>query len=280
MQHGSARSLGIALAALFALGAWSACAQTIKWHKGQKAALKAAAESQKPIMVDVYADWCGWCKRLDQTTFRAARVVQLAAEFEPAKVDADKTKWHKQFGVSGLPTILFLDPDGNLIHKVTGYKDATGFEGEMQVALRSMAAYKQLKELEAKLKEEPESADLQFQFGHACYLAGRLDEAKEALSKASELDPEDETGHAEDIKLDLMLMGLRKGDKLGVSDSYKWLSANQQHKRTAEAAYFMGESYLAHKQVNEAFQMFNMAAQKGRGTEWAQKAMQQLVNFR
>src|SRR5205823_2646934 len=40
------------------------------WNQG----LAAAAGSGKPVIVDVYTDWCGWCKRMDRDTYGRAEV--------------------------------------------------------------------------------------------------------------------------------------------------------------------------------------------------------------
>ena len=50
----------------------------------------AMKKKPKKIFVDVYTDWCGWCKRLDATTYKDAAVVKYINEnFYSVKLDAE-----------------------------------------------------------------------------------------------------------------------------------------------------------------------------------------------
>lgn len=45
----------------------------------------------KKVWIDVYTDWCGWCKRLDQTTFKNPNVIKYMNEhFYAVKLDAEQ----------------------------------------------------------------------------------------------------------------------------------------------------------------------------------------------
>lgn len=65
-------------------------AQEIKWMTWEQAA--AANEKQpKKIFVDLYTDWCGWCKRMDATTFKDPAIVALMNEkFYAVKLNAEQ----------------------------------------------------------------------------------------------------------------------------------------------------------------------------------------------
>jgi thioredoxin-related protein len=99
-------------------------------------ALAEARRAQKPLLVDVYTDWCGWCKRMDKTTYADPDVRDyVQGAFVPARVNAEddkrkasylgKTRTYRQFAdtfrISGYPTTLFLAPDGQLITQLPGY---------------------------------------------------------------------------------------------------------------------------------------------------------------
>jgi thioredoxin-related protein len=62
----------------------------VKWLSWEEAV--AANEKQpKKLFVDIYTDWCGWCKRMDATTFKDEKVVgYLNEHFHAVKLDAEQ----------------------------------------------------------------------------------------------------------------------------------------------------------------------------------------------
>lgn len=62
----------------------------IKWYTIEEA-MTAAKKKKKKVFVDVYTDWCGWCKRMDATTFQDPQVVKYLNEnFYPVKFNAEQ----------------------------------------------------------------------------------------------------------------------------------------------------------------------------------------------
>lgn len=101
----------------------------ISWETDWDAAFERAQSDDRVVLVDVYADWCVWCRRLDSTTYRDERVVRFVEEtMVPLKVNADRDV-HRvdDLRVSGLPTILVLSPDGRELGRIPGYLPASGF---------------------------------------------------------------------------------------------------------------------------------------------------------
>lgn len=67
-------------------------AQGIQWLTWEQAEAKLAKEPRK-IFVDVYTDWCGWCKRMDQSTFKDPKVVAyLNKHYYSVKFDAESQR--------------------------------------------------------------------------------------------------------------------------------------------------------------------------------------------
>ena len=136
-------------------------ASVIKWHGFDEGAALARQENKK-ILVDVYTDWCGWCKKMDEEVYSNGAVGQtMASNFIAVKLNAESQKGvtydgtsmneaslASAMGVTGYPTILFLDPAAKPITKISGYmepKEFTGvlrFIGEDYYKTKSFEEYK------------------------------------------------------------------------------------------------------------------------------------------
>ena len=110
----------------------------VAWERELGAALGRAHKEKKIVMVDFYADWCGWCKRLDKNTFSDARVQQALNRLVPLKLNAEKEgrSEAQRYRVEGFPTIVFVDAKGNEVGRIGGYMDAGPFLAELEDILR------------------------------------------------------------------------------------------------------------------------------------------------
>lgn len=113
----------------------------IEWLTYDQGITKAQAED-KPIVIDFYTDWCGYCKKMDRSTFKDPKVIEyMSANFVAVRVNGEeKTKMvshdgermserslTKSFGVRGFPTFWFLDSQGKKIGPAPGYKPTETF---------------------------------------------------------------------------------------------------------------------------------------------------------
>lgn len=106
------------------------------------AGLEKAKEEKKPVLVDFYTDWCHWCKVMDEKTFNEKNVkAKLEKHFVTVRINAEdqseqatykgntynNVQLSRAFGVTGYPTIGFLEHDGDLIDTISGYIPAETF---------------------------------------------------------------------------------------------------------------------------------------------------------
>jgi thioredoxin 1 len=87
-------------------------------HVTDEAFEKAVLKSETPVVVDFWAPWCGPCLRVAPTLDKLAK--EYAGKVIVAKVNTDENpQWAGQFGVQGIPTMLFV-ADGKLVHRQVG----------------------------------------------------------------------------------------------------------------------------------------------------------------
>ena len=102
----------------------------VTWEKDLPSALERARIEGKPVLVNFYADWCVWCKRLESTTFRDAKVATvLQNRVVPLSLDVDGSgrQLSNEYRVDGLPTIVVLDAGGREIGRIPGYMSPESF---------------------------------------------------------------------------------------------------------------------------------------------------------
>ncbi len=100
-----------------------------------------ARNSNKKILVDVYTDWCSWCKKMDAEVYSDPAVIKtMEEEFVAVKLNAESSHpvtyngttyteadFARELGVSGYPTILFFDANAHPITSLAGYSPADRF---------------------------------------------------------------------------------------------------------------------------------------------------------
>jgi len=101
----------------------------VNWLYDYDQALSRAKDENKPILMDFYTDWCGWCKKLDAETYGDETVAAFLNEsFICLKVNAEEhADLAKEYEVLGYPTIVFLSPDGEEIGRIVGYEPPNKF---------------------------------------------------------------------------------------------------------------------------------------------------------
>ena len=72
--------------------------------------------------MDFETTWCGPCKVMDEWVYTADGVVEAAQSVVSVKVDGDeRLDLKERFGVTGFPTMILLDADGEEVGRAAGY---------------------------------------------------------------------------------------------------------------------------------------------------------------
>jgi len=98
----------------------------------EEAARRTAAEENRPLIVDVYADWCVACVELDHKTWNKPEVASRLGGFVRLKLDFTReTPWvsemKSKYEITGMPTVMMFDPMGREVARFTGFKSGADF---------------------------------------------------------------------------------------------------------------------------------------------------------
>ncbi|MBF0375949.1 MAG: thioredoxin fold domain-containing protein [Desulfamplus sp.] len=96
----------------------------ISWQTHDKG-LTMAKEQKKKVFVYFHADWCGYCRKMEMSTFQNKDLIDyLNTNFTAIKVDSDREKKiAESYSIRGLPTCWFLKSNGDKLSSIPGYID-------------------------------------------------------------------------------------------------------------------------------------------------------------
>ena len=90
-------------------------------------------QSDKPVLVDFWAEWCGPCKAMGPSVDKLAE--EMGEELLVVKLDTqNNTETAAKYGVMSIPTFLLIK-DGEVVHTMMGAKPYDAFKAEVVGAL-------------------------------------------------------------------------------------------------------------------------------------------------
>ncbi|MBP7821467.1 MAG: thioredoxin family protein [Saprospiraceae bacterium] len=146
----------------------SAQGEGIQFFKGTwEEALALAKTNNKLIFMDAYTTWCGPCKMMSKNIFPDKEVGEYYNKnFINLKMDMEKGEGKMlaaKFTVKAYPTLLFIDPSGEVVHKFTGYQPIEEF---IELGKAANDPSKRMSTLDLKYKEGDRSPDFLYEYAH------------------------------------------------------------------------------------------------------------------
>ncbi|MFN0254985.1 thioredoxin family protein [Pedobacter ureilyticus] len=178
------------LAACLLLVTFSVSAAEIKFLENPiwTSVLEKAKKENKIIFLDAYATWCGPCKQMDAETYTNQAVADFYnANFINVKYDMEKGEGAMladRYYVSAYPNLVFINPDGVMLHKGVGFVAADEFLALAKTAKNPETQYYTLKKNALKLnnaqflkfaKQAVELQDEDFGYLSKDFLASKAD---------------------------------------------------------------------------------------------------------
>ncbi|MFP4474539.1 MAG: thioredoxin family protein [Desulfatibacillaceae bacterium] len=108
-------------------------AMAVDWASSYEAGMARARQTGKPVMLVFHADWCHWCKKLEEDVFTSPKVGQASERLVNVRVNTDNNQeLARKYKVRYLPTVYFLHPSGEILDEFQGDRTPSGFVQAME----------------------------------------------------------------------------------------------------------------------------------------------------
>ena len=101
------------------------------WLKTVAEAQKVAKEKNQLILVDMFADWCGWCHRFEREVFPSEQFQKASSDLVLLRLNTEDgkegTQYAKKWSITSLPTFVLVAPDLSIAGTIRGYAPPVEF---------------------------------------------------------------------------------------------------------------------------------------------------------
>lgn len=260
------RSTGILIVALTLAGAALAPARAqdvptgrVDWLTDYAIALEEAALTRRPVLLTFYTSWCGWCRKLEGSTFQAPEFVNLSQHVIPVRVNGDKDPALRGvFRVTGYPTTLLISRQGRALTRINGYLPPGPFVDRL---IQGMDRRESLEPAKAGVEERPEDPTAWYALGDVLLALQRYDAARDAFRTVIELGRGDGSDLVDDSRLDIALSYLfsfKPSEAIPLLEEF--LEAHPDSDRRDQGLFFYGVALVHSGQTDQGLDKIDEAA--------------------
>ena len=117
---------------------------SVPWQTWSDGVFQQAGQENRLVLVDLSAQWCAYCRKMDATTWRDPKVLEAVSKhYVPVKiVDEEDPELAARYRDYGRPAVLILDADGKEIMRKRGYMKPQWMEWMLQAVVLEHAGGK------------------------------------------------------------------------------------------------------------------------------------------
>ncbi len=254
-------------------------AKGIQWEKSFDEAMKTAEKHEKPVLVDFWAEWCGWCHRLDRTTYIDPVVGKMAQNFVAVKVNTEGSSREleiaNRYRVHSLPTILFLSPRGRQVWRVNSFMGPGRFPYVMEKALQ---AAQRVSTWEVALEQNPDDAEAAYALGEHLFDQECYEESAELLTHAAANDSDRPIPERRRTRLLLaILQNVQRHFAEAESLIKEALSLDPEGADQPKLLFMLGRNYVSWGRHEQGMQTMEVIVREHPQSPIAQRARETLV---
>ncbi|PWA06403.1 thioredoxin family protein [Flavobacterium psychrotolerans] len=103
------------------------------WLTSFKDAQKLSLASNKFMIVDFWATWCGPCKKMEYDSWSDKKVKLVLENYIQVKIDIDENRGlANKYGINSIPNMFVMDGNGKVVYTFSGYHDAEELKKELE----------------------------------------------------------------------------------------------------------------------------------------------------
>lgn len=157
-------------------------ANPTNWFQTFELGREQAQKLNSPMMVEVYASWCGYCRQMKKEIYSTLEFANQSKRFTLISIDGEKDPaFANRFQVSGYPTVLFLDKNGVPISRINGFIEPQSFYKYLNNAFESSHLFE---DLQKSVNQDPKSYLPNFKMAQYFKKAQLLSKSRESFWRA------------------------------------------------------------------------------------------------